>query len=157
MKGSSRRKDRINHKLKNSSSSPFNYALMLLSRRDYSEFEIREKLKKRYSKEEIEDTIKKLVERRLLSDERYVKRIIEKYAFIKKYGYLKVQYELLHRGIKREIFAFLLDELYPESREKENAISISARRPIDKLRGYLASRGYRTSVIREVLAELKDE
>jgi regulatory protein len=157
MKGSSRRKDRINHKLKNSSSSPFNYALMLLSRRDYSEFEIREKLKKRYSKEEIEDTIKKLVERRLLSDERYVKRIIEKYAFIKKYGYLKVQYELLHRGIEREIFASLLDELYPEYKEKENAISISARRPIDKLRGYLASRGYRTSIIREVLAELKDE
>ena len=142
---------------RNSSDSSFGYALRLLSRRDYSEFEIRKKLENKFDKEDIENTIKKLVERGFLSDERYVKRIIEKYTFVKKYGYLKVQYELLHRGISYDVFSPILDEAYPEEREKENALFISKKRPIDKLKRYLISRGYRLSVIREVLAELKEQ
>ena len=156
MESSFQRKSKQKGK-RNSNNSSFSYALRLLSRRDYSEFEIRKKLENKFNKEDIEDTIKKLVERRLLSDERYVKRIIEKYTFVKKYGYLKVQYELLHRGISYDVFNSILDEAYPEEREKENALCISKKRPIEKLKRYLVSRGYRLSVVREVLTELKEQ
>ncbi len=153
MRGSSRKKG--NRKKRNKSS--FNYALRLLGRRDYSTFEIKKKLGAKFGDSEAEKTIEKLVERRLLSDERYVRRIIEKYAFIKKYGYLRVQYELLHRGLNYDVFAPILENLYTEEKEKENAISISWKRPIDKLQRYLISRGYRFSVINEVLAELMEK
>ncbi len=138
------------------SESPLNYALKLLARKDYSQFELQEKLKKKFTEEEIKNTVKKLVELRLLSDERYVKRTIEKYAFIKKYGYLKVQFGLLRKGIKYSVFSPILEAEYSEEKEKENALSLSNERPVDKLKGYLVSRGYRLNVIREVLAELKE-
>ncbi len=153
MRGSSRKKS--NRKKRDK--SPFNYALRLLSRKDYSTFEIKKKLEAQFTDSEVEKTIEKLVERRLLSDERYVRRIIEKYAFIKKYGYLRVQYELLHRGLSYEVFAPILESLYTEEKEKENAISISGKRPVDKLQRYLTGRGYRFSVIKEVLAELTEK
>ncbi len=139
------------------SESSLNYALRLIARRDYSRFELSKKLNKKFEEEEVKNTIDKLVERGFLSDERYIKRIIEKYAFIKKYGYLKVQYELLHRGVEYSVFNLILEAEYSEEKERENALSISGKRPFDKLKGYLVSRGYRLYVIREVLAELKNK
>ncbi len=150
MRNSSRR----NKKKKNSVSS-FNYALRLLSRRDYSIYELKEKLKKKYDEKEIEDTIEKLLERELLNDMRYAERIIRKYAFIKKYGYLKVLDELSKRGLKQNAVRELLDSLYSEDKEKGNAFSLISKRPPDKIGNYLLSKGYRSHIVREVLAELK--
>jgi len=65
-------------KKKKPSSDGFNYALMLLSRRDYSEFELRRKLEC-YDSVEVENTINKLKEKGLLSDERYVERLVDRY------------------------------------------------------------------------------
>jgi len=65
-------------KKKKPSSDSFNYALMLLSRRDYSEFELRRKLEC-YDSVEVENTINKLKEKGLLSDERYVERLVDRY------------------------------------------------------------------------------
>ncbi len=149
---SSSRKNRF--KIKNEA-FPFNYALKLLSRRDYSVYELKEKLRKRYDCEEVENTIEKLLERELLNDMRYAERIIRKYAFIKKYGYLKVWNELLKRGLKCEEIRNLLDSLYSEDEERRNAFSLISKRPPDKIGKYLLSKGYRTHIIREVLAELK--
>jgi len=136
--------------------SCFNYALRLLSKRDYSVKELEQKLKKKYSEEEIKNTINRLTERELLNERVYAERLIKKYAFEKKYGYLKVKYLLIAKGIKNEISESLLSAIYDEEKERENALSLSVKRPLDKLAGFLLSRGYRDFTVRKVLAELKD-
>ncbi len=136
--------------------SPLSYALRLLSRKDYSVYEIKEKLLSRnYTEEEIENTIKKLLERDLLNDMRYAERIIKKYAFVKRYGYLKVRNELFKRGLKYEEVLQLLDSLYTEEDEKRNAFSLISKRPPDKIANYLLGKGYRAHIVREILAEPK--
>ena len=155
MTNSSERK----RKKKARSSKPvscFNYALRLLSRRDYSVKELEQKLRKKYNEEEIKNTIDKLTERELLNEKLYAERLIKKYAFEKKYGYLKIRYLLIGKGIKSEIFESLLSAIYDEEKERENALSLSIKRPLDKLAGFLLSRGYRDFTVRKVLAELKD-
>ncbi len=155
MTNSSERK----RKKKARSSKPvscFNYALRLLSRRDYSVKELEQKLRKKYSEEEIKNTIDKLTERELLNEKVYAERLIRKYAFEKKYGYLKIRYLLISKGIESEIFEPLLSAIYDEEKEKENALSLSLKRPLDKLGSFLSSRGYRDFTVRKVLAELKD-
>jgi len=132
--------------------SAFSYALYLLSFRDYSEYELRKKLNKKFDRDAVENTIEKLKREGLLSDKQYVENIIRKYAIVKKYGYLKVEQELLRRGIKREFYRDILDELYNEDKEEENALSISSKRPLNKLRVYLISRGYRPYIVQKVLA-----
>lgn len=136
--------------------SCFNYALRLLSRRDYSVKELEQKLIKKYSEEEVKNTINKLTERELLNERLYAERLIKKYAFEKKYGYLKIKYLLIAKGIKYEVFEPLLSAIYDEDKERENALLLSTKRPFDKLGGFLSSRGYREFTVRKVLAELKD-
>ncbi len=155
MTNSSERK----RKKKARSSKPvscFNYALRLLSRRDYSVKELEQKLRKKYSEEEVKNTINKLTERELLNEKLYAERLIRKYAFEKKYGYLKIRYLLMSKGIESKIFEPLLSAIYDEEKEKENALSLSLKRSLDKLGSFLLSRGYRDFTVRKVLAELKD-
>lgn len=155
MINSSERK-RIRKAEQNKSVSCFNYALKLLSRRDYSEKELANKLKSKFSEEDVQNTLKKLIERELLNERRYVERFIEKYAFEKKYGFLKVRYLLYNKGIDKSIFEPLLSNIYTEEKEAENALSLSHKRPYDKLMRFLLGRGYRKRVVRKVLAEMKD-
>ena len=135
--------------------SAFSYALHLLSFRDYSEYELREKLNKKFDRNAVENAIEKLKREGLLSDKQYVENIIRKYAIVKKYGYLKVEQELLRRGIKKEFYRDILDELYNEDKEEENALSISLKKPLNKLRVYLISRGYRPCIVQKVLAAMQ--
>ncbi len=152
---SSSRRNRNNPNRRKSNISPLSYALILLSRKDYSVFEIKEKIERKFGEKEAEETVEKLSERGLLNDMRYAERIINRYAFVRKYGYLKVKNELLRRGLKYETFIGILDRIYSEEKEKENARSLSEKRPPEKLGNYLLSKGYRPHIVREILAELK--
>jgi len=137
--------------------SAFNYALYLLSFRDYSEYELKKKLDKKFEEHFVSKTIEKLKKKGLLSDKQYVEKIVRKYGIVKKYGYFRVEQELRKRGIKREFYEGLLNELYSEDKEEENALSISSKRPLDKLGMYLLSKGYRPYIVQKVLALLKKE
>ncbi len=135
--------------------SVFNYALYLLSFRDYSEYELRKKLNKKFDGDSVGSVIEKLKKEGLLSDKQYVENIIRKYAIVKKYGYFKVEQELLRRGIKREFYKNILDELYDEDKEEKNALSISSKRPLNKLRVYLIGRGYHPYIVQRVLTMMQ--
>jgi regulatory protein len=152
MKSSSKRQ-----KSKNSRSDErsYNYALFLLARKDYSKYEIEKKLKLKFSVDSVSKVVKDLEGRGLISDERYAEKIIQKYAFLKRFGYLKVEAELLKRGIDKNIFKNMLKEVYTPSKEKENAISFLNKKPPDKIYNYLISRGFRSYIVQEVLAENK--
>ncbi|MCI4464048.1 MAG: regulatory protein RecX [Caldisericum sp.] len=129
--------------------SILNYALNLLSRKDYSEFELREKLLQ-YFDSGIEEVIEKLKERGLLSDERYAERLIDRYIK-KKYGFLRIKMELEKRGLKD--FGVLLNKMYTYDLEKENAKMFLDKKPKEKLYTYLVQKGFRPRIVQEVLAE----
>ena len=88
----------------------------------------------------------------MISDEQYVVKTIEKYASIKKYGYLKVEEELLKHGIKREAYSKVLDEMYPPQKELDNAKYFLNKKPPEKIRFYLLSRGFRSSTVQKILS-----
>ncbi len=152
MKSSSKRQKSKNSR---SDEESYNYALFLLARKDYSKYEIEKKLKLKFSVDSVSKVVKDLEGRGLISDERYAEKIIQKYAFLKKFGYLKVEAELLKRGIDKNIFKNMLKEVYTPSKEKENAISFLNKKPTDKIYNYLISRGFRSYIVQEVLAENK--
>jgi SOS response regulatory protein OraA/RecX len=152
MKSSSKRQKSQNSK---NNEDICNYAFFLLAIRDYSKHEIGKKLKLKFSVESVNRVVEDLEGRGLISDERYAEKIIQKYAFLKKFGYLKVEAELFKRGIDKTIFKNMLDTVYTPLKEKENAISFLNKKPPDKIYNYLLSRGFRSYIVQEVLAENK--
>ena len=68
-----------------------------------------------------------------------------------------MEQELHKRGLKKEVYENLLSEIYTEAKEEENALSIAFKRPREKLEKYLLSRGYRSYIVRKVLALLEKE
>ncbi len=131
--------------------SGMNYALFLLSRRDYSSLELKKKLFSKVGGEEADEVVADLVRRGLISDERYLIEIIEKYAFTKRYGFLKVESELVKRGIKRDVYYKTLCEMYTDDKERENAMYFLNKKSSDKIRLYLLSRGFRSHTVQEIL------
>lgn len=144
----------LSRKSKKVNDNPFSYSYSLLARRDYSEYELKKKLIEHFEEEAVNGVIEKLKERGLLSDERYMERMINKYAFDKKYGYYKVELELLNKGFDRKLLKAKLNELLPENKEIEIVRSLLGKRPKEKIRAYLINRGFRPHIVKEVLAEI---
>ncbi len=81
----------------------YNKALDFLSRRPYSEKEIKRKLKEKdFDESAIEYAVNRLKELSLLDDERYAETLAEHLYTNKKYGAKRILQELLFRGIDRE-------------------------------------------------------
>lgn len=80
-------------------STAIQYVVYLLSRRDYSEFELRQKLKqKEYLSDEIEQAITKAQEHQWQSDERFCHNFI-RYRSQQGYGPNRLKQELRLKGI----------------------------------------------------------
>ena len=78
-------------------------AVRLLSRREHSAFEIRNKLLKRdFDEEEITQTISELQEGGWLSDERFAEAYI-RMRQLKGFGPIRISIELNERGVKESI------------------------------------------------------
>ncbi|MDH2997582.1 recombination regulator RecX [Pasteurellaceae bacterium LFhippo2] len=77
-----------------------NYVVYLLSKRDYSELELRRKLKlKEYESDEIDKAIEQAQQHNWQSDERFC-RAYARYRANQGYGPLRVKQELKQRGVK---------------------------------------------------------
>ncbi|MGB9695037.1 MAG: regulatory protein RecX [Caldisericaceae bacterium] len=129
-----------------------NYALFLLARKDYSSKEIFDKIALKFDREKANVVVEELLRRGLISDEQYAVKIIQKYAFTKKYGYLKVEEELRKRGINKDVYLELLNDMYPLDRELENAKHFLRIKPPEKIRFYLLSRGFRFDTVQKLLS-----
>lgn len=80
--------------------SALNYLLYLLAKRDYSELELRRKLKlKEYPLEEIEQAIEKAQKNHWQSDERFCS-VYLRYRALQGYGPRRLRQELLQKGVK---------------------------------------------------------
>ncbi len=84
-------------------------AVKLLSRREHSAFEIRDKLQKRdFDEAEIEQTIVELQQGDWLSDERFAEAYV-RMRQLKGFGPIRIAIELNERGVKEEIVEAFLD------------------------------------------------
>ena len=131
-------------------------ALYILGLKSRTEFELKNKLKEKYSKKHfniIEDVIKKLKDMYLIDDYEYTTSYV-KYNMNK--GRNKVKKYLLSKGVSvnmiDEVFSEFSEEIYSEEKKKiGEIIEKNADIPIVKLFRKLLSRGYSYSVINEVI------
>lgn len=97
-------------------------AVRLLSRREHSAFEIRDKLKKReFDDDEITQAIAELIKGDWLSDERFTEAYI-RMRQLKGFGPIRIAMELNERGVKESIVETYLhahDDVWFESLEQQ--------------------------------------
>ena len=90
--------------------SVYNKALDIISRREHSEKEIKNKLLEKFDASEIiEQVVLKLIENNLINDVRFA----EMYVLIRKrkgFGPKKIQFELMARGIDDSISSLVITE-----------------------------------------------
>ena len=91
-------------------SNIYNQALDVISRREHSEKEIKNKLLKKFDNAElIDEVISKLIKNNLINDVRYA----QMYVLVRKrkgFGPKKIQFELISRGINDSISSLVIKE-----------------------------------------------
>lgn len=122
------------------------YAYYLLSKRDYSEKELRDKLKhKGFSEEEILEVIQELKANKLIDDEKLLMRLKEK-SIEKGDSGIKLKKKLFLKGINHQGLSF-----EEELTSALNTLRKSYRkeRKFEDVVKFLKNRGFRTDVIFE--------
>lgn len=130
----------------------FNNALAtsfrILSKKAYSENEIRKKLKGfEYDDEIIEQVLEKLLQMKLLDDEDYANLIIKNYT-LKGCGRLKIREELYKRGIPSDILKLKMLEyevdydIVLKLFEKKLQGDITEYKNIEKAKSYIYRKGF---------------
>lgn len=92
-----------------------NKAADLLSRRDHSVKELRDKLIRTVDPQSADKAIEKMLEFGYLDDEKYAKSLIKYLVDTKHYSVSHVRQECFKRGIDRDIVQQLLDEDEPDN------------------------------------------
>ena len=104
--------------MKDEGEKALNYTFRILSKKGYTEGEIREKLyQKGYKKEIREKTINRLKELGFLDDRKFAQEFIERYLFRKPAGKYLLAKKLREKGIKAKIVEESLEKFYPEKEE----------------------------------------
>jgi regulatory protein len=137
-------------------------AFKFLSYRPRSEAEVRAKLAKLDFSEEITaTTLERLRSLKLLNDETFARNWTLRRAEDRGYGPLRIEMELRQKGIDKSLISHVLREAFGGHEGKERARTLLGKRFRDKDLGdrkvlhraiaFLQRRGYRSSVIAEVL------
>lgn len=93
------------------------YCFYLLSRKDYTKKELKDKLVlKKYSGEEIEEVLKLLDENRYIDEDRYLKNYFN-YLIVKKKSSKEIKYKMSIKGFKKESIEEIIRNLYTEENE----------------------------------------
>lgn len=146
----------------------FNYAIFLLSRRDYSEKEISEKMERKTDNEEwIELTVAKLKDIKYLDDEKFCASYIRNSVENKKHGKSRIVMELKRKGIDPNVIETYFDENEDEvdfHKSAKELLDSKMRSPIadqkerNKAQRFLASRGFNFDIINYAIKNhLKDD
>ncbi|MDD3349604.1 MAG: RecX family transcriptional regulator [Eubacteriales bacterium] len=142
-------------------------AIHYLSFRDRTTSEVRKYLEgKEFPSEEIDETIEAFLDCSLLSDEKYCGNYI-RYSIEKGRGPLRIEKELREKGIDIEEIRRELELQFSERGEKELAMECAQKlfekigecndKELSRIARRLATQGFRSTVIFEVLGKLKRE
>ena len=144
--------------------SPLNYALYLLELRDRSVFELEKKMKlKEFSDTDIAETIKFLLDKKFLDDEKFAKHLSDS-KMLSGEGKQKIKFRLVRAGIDKDIIEKTLEN-YNSEREFEKALEIGQKifaknqklergKLYQKIMGSLYRKGYDLDIAKEVTAKL---
>lgn len=136
----------------------YNTGLDIVSMRDNTSFEIKNKLfKKGYNEDAIDYALEKLIEYNFINDEKYANKYFNDATKYKKHGKNKIIYTLKQKGVSSSIISRLE---FDEDIELETAKSLCEKKlrtlkddnkKKEKLYRYLLSRGYGNDIIMKVL------
>ena len=155
-------KDELNDLIKKCEyDKAYEYALKILSIKDFSVNDLRNKLKtKNYSEYTIKGVTQKLESYDLLNDEKYANKLINDSLEFKKNGINKIKYSLKSHGIENNI----IDNIKIDNKkEYKNAYDIALKKykliegkgnEKGKLYRYLSSKGYEYDTIKKVINEI---
>ena len=147
----------------------FNRAVKFLSYRARSVAEVRAKLAQLgFSRDTTEGAVKKLLALKLLNDGTFARAWASSRVEGRGYGPLRVERELKQKGIAKSLIAQILDETFNRQQGKERAKQLLEKRfrgedlsdakVLRRAVAFLQRRGYRDSVIAEILKQpLGDE
>ena len=142
----------------------FTTACEFLSRRSYSQMELKKKLLYKYADapEEIEQTISRLVELHYLDDKRYAEDLIRGKTSRKPQGIKSLQFNLARKGFSNEVIQHAIsneniDELTLAKTAALKKLQLLGKFPPakqkEKLYRFLLSRGFGAATIREIIRE----
>ncbi len=135
----------------------YDYCLGLLSRRMYSEKEMREKLKLHDCPPAVADEIlEKLKENGYLSDETYREQFLYSRQTYKKQGYYKIRQELSGKGISLDAADYDF-EAEKQNLKEQVALLLQKQTEPQKIYSRLIRKGYRFSDITDCLKTLSSE
>lgn len=144
-----------------------NHALKLLSYRQRSEKEIYDKLKEKgYDLDKIDNAIQYCIERNYINDKVFAETFIRDKMNINKLGSQRIKYELIGKGVSKDIIDQVLAPDYDV--ELEMAMELALKKMPSyknedynaiyrKLGGYLQRRGYSFDVVRQVINKVVDK
>ncbi len=147
------------------SSSAVEYAIKLLEKRDLTQYQLVERLKRRgFTSDEIEETLAFLRRRRILDDRKFSFNFVEYATEVRKWGKLKIVSQLRKKGVDETTIAELEGE-WDYSLEKERAYELANKyireRKLDlsslkdrrRLANFLYNRGFEYSIVLEVIED----
>lgn len=145
--------------------SPWNTALDLLARREHSQQELREKLRKRYPDDDarVEDALVRLVERGLQDDNRFAEAFVRS-RHQRGHGPVRIRFDGRQKGVEAQVNA-VLDESQLDWYElaadiatrKLGSADIADLKVKAKLYRFLSQRGFQPDHIRFAVESLRVE
>lgn len=140
-------------------------ALKLLSRREHSRLELRQKLLRRdFNFSEIEPVLDELAERGYIDDERFAEEWIHSRKNSRPRGRFLIRAELKEKGVSSDIIEDKLNSMIAPSEEVEMAVELARKwlrgkdrdqKSIEnKLSRYLYRKGFSRDIIRDVISNL---
>ncbi len=145
------------------------YLMRICSLREYSRADIEKYIiKKGYSKEDSEKMIRRLEDEKFIDDARYANAYVRDKSTLAGWGARKIRYQLLSKGLSREVVDEAIDENYKQASEKMvKVLSVKwmtlEKKEEDeylrrkKLEAYAASRGYSFDEIEIFLKNNKND
>jgi len=138
-------------------------ALRLLTGQDYTGAALRRKLQmKRFSAEEAQQTVDRLISEGYLQDQRYAERFVAAARQSGRYVGCRLRQELRRRGVSADLIDQVLQALPGDDNELEAARNLVERRyagfdpqtaderQFRRIAGFLQRRGYRSGLIRQL-------
>lgn len=142
-----------------------NTVVRLLKLRPRSQYEIKSKLKaKNFNEEVITETLDHFTQADLINDRSFTRGWISA-RLNKPFGFLRIQHELIQKGIDRDIINEELEAALKDYREEDIVLELAQRRLKQygqlepqhaqrRLMGFLSRRGFPAEAIRKALQKL---
>lgn len=137
-------------------------ALWLISYRDHSEGELRQKLSKDYGEEAVDKAVERLMELGLINDESFAKKYAESLSH-KHLSQRQIQQKLRLKGIDKELSSETVEDLNLDEKEEIRALiekkyirKLSDEADLRRTVAALQRRGFGYSDIKAVINEFRE-